>query len=159
LAIVALGVGLRLTGTWFYISSLDPLSLLVCLFGFCVLLGGRNAVRWSWPALAFLAFMIPLPYRFERFLAHPLQRLATIASTKCLEILGFCASSEGNIIWVNDEVPIGVVEACGGLTMLLSFLALATAFAIVLRHPLLDRLLLIASAIPLPCSPTWCGSP
>jgi exosortase len=148
-AVVAAGVGLRLTGAYFYITSLEPVSFLVCLFGICLLLGGWNAVRWSWPPLAFLVFMIPLPYRFERFLAHPLQRLATLASTGCLEILGLRATAEGNIIWIHDEVRIGVVEACGGLTMLLSFFALAVAFAIILRRPLLDKAVLIASAIPI----------
>jgi exosortase len=149
LPLVLAGVGLRLAGSYFYVSSLEALSLLVCLFGICVLLGGWNAVRWSWPALAFLVFMIPLPYRVERFLAHPMQRLATLASTFFLEILGFQATAEGNVIWVNEESRIGVVEACGGLTMLLSFVALAVAFAIVLRRPLLDKILLIASAIPI----------
>ena len=149
LAVVVAGVGLRLTGIYFYISSLEALSFLVCLFGVCLLLGGWDAIRWSWPALAFLVFMIPLPVRIERLLAHPLQRLATLASTGCLEILGFRATAQGNIILVNDQVRIGVVEACGGLTMLLSFFALAVAFALVIRRPLLDKAVLIASAVPI----------
>jgi exosortase len=149
LVVLLAGVGLRLAGSYFYVSSLAGISLLVCLFGIVLLLGGWNAVRWSWPALAFLVFMIPLPYRLERFLAHPLQRLACRASTACLEVLGFAATAEGNIIWVDDEVRIGVVEACGGLSMLLSFFALAVAFALVLRRPLLDKVVLIASAIPI----------
>jgi exosortase len=148
LAVVLAGVGLRLAGTSFYVSSLEALSLLICLFGIFVLLGGWNALRWAWPALAFLVFMVPLPYRIERFLAQPMQRLATLASAYLLEVLGMQATAEGNIIWVRDNIRLGVVEACGGLSMLLSFIALATAFAIVIRRPLLDKALLLASAIP-----------
>ncbi|MFO1532156.1 MAG: archaeosortase/exosortase family protein, partial [Thermoplasmatota archaeon] len=49
------------------------------------LAGGRTALRWSWPALAFLLFMVPLPFRLEKALAHPLQRVATLASTYALQ--------------------------------------------------------------------------
>ncbi len=149
LALVLAGVALRLAGDSFYVASLEAISLLVCLFGICVLLGGWNAVRWAWPALTFLLFMVPLPFRIERALAQPMQRLATLASTCCLEILGFRATAEGNIIWVNDTIRLGVVEACGGLSMLLSFFALAFAFALVLRRSLLEKALIVVSAIPI----------
>src|SRR5207245_1137782 len=100
-------------------------------------------------ALTFLLFMLPLPYRVEQALAQPLQRVATHASTFSLEILGFQPTAQGNIIWVHDDTRIGVVEACGGLSMLLTFVALAVAFALVIRRPALDKGLLIASAIPI----------
>jgi exosortase len=149
LVLVLAGACLHLVGTCFYFGWLEGLSLLPCLFGVCLLLGGRSALRWAWPALAFLVFMLPLPFQVERLLAQPLQRVATLASTFCLEILGFRASAEGNIIWLNDEIRLGVIAACGGLSMLLTFLALAVAFALVVRRPLLDRILLLASAIPI----------
>jgi exosortase len=115
LTLVVLGISLRLAGTFFYFGWLEALSLLPCLFGICLLLGGRAALHWAWPALAFLVFMLPLPFQVEKALAHPLQRVATLASTFLLEVLGYRATSEGNVIWVNDETRIGVVEACGGL--------------------------------------------
>ena len=148
-ALVLFGGGLQLCGTYFYFSWLEALSLLPCVFGIALLLGGWSGLRWSWPALAFLAFMLPLPYQAERALAHTLQGLATVAGTFCLETLGFRALAEGNIIWVNDEIRLGVAEACGGLSMLVTFFALAAAFALVIRRPLLDKVLLLASAVPI----------
>ncbi len=149
LALLTAAVGVQLAGAYLSIPWLEEISLFPALFGICLLLGGGNAVRWAWPAIAFLLFMIPLPFQVERLLAQPLQRVATVASTWSLEVLGFRATSEGNIIWINDDTRIGVVEACGGLSMLLAFFALAVAFALVLRRPLLDKLLLVASAIPI----------
>ena len=41
-------------------------------------------LKWAWPAIAFLIFMIPLPWRLEKALGPPLQYLATLASTYTL---------------------------------------------------------------------------
>jgi exosortase len=95
----------------------------------------------------FLLFMIPLPYRVERALGPPLQSIATQASTFTLQTLGFMAFSEGNQIQIN-EGRIGVAEACSGLSMLITFVALSTGMAIVVKRPLLDRIVLVLSAIP-----------
>jgi len=142
------GLGLRLAGTMFYIVWLDAVSVLPLLAGGALMLGGRPAFRWSWPAIGFLAFMIPLPYRVETGLAQPLQAVATKVATYTLQTLDFPALSEGNVILVN-EVRIGVVTACSGLGMLLLFFALATAVAILVRRDLVDKCLIVASAAPI----------
>jgi exosortase len=92
--------------------------------------------------------MVPLPYRLEVALAHPLQRLGTWASTYALQTLGFAAFAEGNVIRMRP-VRIGVVEACSGLSMLVIFFALSTAVAVLANRPLWERLLLVASAVPI----------
>jgi exosortase len=105
-------------------------------------------LRWCWPSVAFLVFMLPLPYRFETALSYPLRRLATVASTYVLQTLGFPAIAEGNIILV-DDVALGVVEACNGLGMLVTFFALSTAVTLVFPHSLPVKLLILASALPI----------
>jgi exosortase len=112
------------------------------------LLGGWKAFAWAWPAIGFLFFMIPLPFSLENALANPLRRVATSCSTYFLQTLGFPAFAEGNVIRLN-EVRIGVVEACNGLSMLMVFFALATAVALVIQRPLADRLTLVVSAVPI----------
>jgi hypothetical protein len=81
-------------------------------------------------------------------LAHPLQRIATVASTYALQTLGFAAYSEGNVIRLG-EIRIGVKAACSGLSMMLIFSRLATAIAVVCRRPPLERGLIFVSAIPI----------
>jgi exosortase len=148
LPLLAVGLLARAAGTVFYINWLGAVSLLPCVAGCCLLLGGRPALRWAWPSIAFLAFMVPLPFRVEVALAHPLQRVATRASTFVLQTLGFMAFAEGNIIRMGS-VRIGVAEACSGLSMLVGFFTLATGVALVVRRPLLDRVLLVLSAAPI----------
>jgi exosortase len=139
---------LRLAAGYLYLEPLDGLSLLPALVGICLLLGGRPALRWAWPALAFLGFMLPLPFQADVALAYPLRRLATLASTYLLQTFGLPAFAEGNII-VMDDLRLGVVDACSGLGMLMTFFALATAMALLIDRPLLDKLLLVASAVPI----------
>lgn len=122
-------------------------SLLPVLLGIAVLIGGWPALRWSWPAIAFLIFMIPLPHRMERALGEPLQRIATLSSTWLLQTLGFPAFGEGNVI-VMEKGKIAVVEACNGLSMLLTFAAITTGMAIVVKRPWVDKLVLLASTLP-----------
>jgi exosortase len=146
--ILLAAAGLHLIGGYYYLKWLDGLSLLPCLAGLVWLLGGRDAWRWAWPAVAFLVFMLPLPFRVEVGLAQPLQGLATVASTYALQTLGLPALSEGNIILIEDH-QIGVSAACSGLGMLVTFFALATAFSFVIERPWLDKLVLIISAVPI----------
>jgi exosortase len=139
---------MRLAGGYLYLEPLDGLSLLPALGGVALLLGGRPALRWAWPAIGFLGFMLPLPFQIDTALAYPLRRLGTVASTYLLQTFGLPAFAEGNII-VLDGLRLGVVDACSGLGMLLTFFALATAVAILVQRPLADKLVLVASAVPI----------
>jgi exosortase len=148
LPLLALGLGLRLYGGYFFYTWLEMVALIPCIAGLVLTLGGRAAVRWAWPAVLFLVFMIPLPYRVATAMSGPLQRLATVTSTFVMQTCGLPALAEGNVILLNDA-EIGIVEACSGLRMLVVFFALATAVALVAKRPLLDRLVVLASAVPI----------
>lgn len=146
--LVVLGAALRVLAMQTDIEPLDALSLLPTVFGLVLLVGGWSVLRWSWPALAFLAFMLPLPFTIEIALAKPLRQLATNMSTYALQTLGCPAMAEGNIILI-DDIRLGVEEACSGLGMLMTFFALAAALAMIIQGTWRERLLLMVSAIPI----------
>jgi exosortase len=146
--LLAAGVGLRMFGAWYHYAYLDAISLLPCVAGVLVILGGWTAFKWSWPAVAFLAFMIPLPHRASVALGEPLQALATVSSTFLLQTLGLPAVANGNVILLNDH-EIGIVEACSGLRMLVIFFALATGLCLVIKRPLWEKGVIVASAVPI----------
>ena len=148
LALLGLGLLLSLAGARFYVGWVESIALLPCLAGLAVLWGGWPALRWSAPSIGFLAFMIPLPYRVETALGYPLQRLGTIASTYILQTTGLPAVAEGNIILI-DEAKIGVVEACNGLGMLMTFVAFAVAVVLVSRRGLADKAIVLLCAAPI----------
>ena len=93
--------------------------------------------------------MVPLPYRAAVALTDPLQRTAHAGQrTYALQTLGLPAVAEGNVILLS-EVELGVVEACSGLRMLMIFFALAAGVALVIRRPLWEKAVVLASAIPI----------
>jgi exosortase len=147
-ALLAGATMLRLVGTRYHLSYFDPISLLPAMMGVLVLAGGRAAFSWSWPAVAYLAFMVPLPHTVSLALSGPMQSLATTASTFLLQVLGRPALAEGNVILLN-EIELGIVEACSGLRMLVVFFALSTAVASLSPKPLWEKLLLALSAVPI----------
>jgi exosortase len=146
--ILLAGIALRLVGVYFFFECLDPLSLVPCVAGLVVLVGGWTAWRWAWPAVGFLLFMVPLPFSLSVALTEPLQRLATLGSTFCLQTLGLPAIAEGNVILIND-IELNIVEACSGLRMLVIFFALSTAVALLARRRLGEKLVIVASAVPI----------
>jgi exosortase len=148
IAFLAVGTLLYLAGGILFIEWLDAVSFLACLAGLSMLVGGWPVLSWTWPGIAFLMFMVPMPYTASTALAAPLQRLATSMSTYALQTVGLPAVAEGNVI-VIDEARFAVEEACSGLSMLVTFVALSTAVAIVVRRPWPDRLAIVVSAVPL----------
>jgi exosortase len=147
-AVVLAGVGLRFAGHVFYQPWLDACSLLVVLTGVTAAAGGRRALVWAAPALLFLAFIVPLPYRAQLMLGGTLQQIATRASTYVLQTVGVPAVAEGNVIVLTHD-RLGVVEACNGLNMLVTFFALAAGVAILAQRTIGERLLIVASAVPI----------
>jgi exosortase len=148
LAFAGLGLLMFLAGIYTNFAWLNQMALLPLVAGAVLLVGGWRVLGWAAPAIAFLAFMVPLPYRVETALSNPLQRLGTKTSVYLLQTLGFTPYSDGNVV-ILGEHKIGIVEACNGLSMLLIFFALATAMAMISTKPLLDRLFLLVVAAPI----------
>jgi exosortase len=147
LLLVGLGAVSQSLGGYLGSTWLTGLAVIPYLAGAAVLWGGRRELVWALPSILFLAFMVPLPWRLETALGPPLQTIATKLSTYALQSIGLMAFAQGYIIRLGEH-QIGVVEACSGLSMLMTFLALATGAALVSRRPLLDRLLLVAASVP-----------
>jgi exosortase len=148
LGLLGLAMALRLAGARFHYEYVDHISLLPCCAGLFMLAGGWSALVWSLPAVAFLAFMIPLPHTASLAMSGPMQSLATTASTFTLQAIGRPAIAEGNVILLN-EIELGIVEACSGLRMLVVFFALSTAVALMIKKPLWEKLLIACSAVPI----------
>ena len=147
LALIGLGIAMHLGGAVTNHEWFESASLLPSLAGLCVMARGWAALRLVGPSIAFLVFMIPLPYGVENALGESLQRLATLASTVVLQTMGLPALQEGNTITL-AHAKIGVVKACSGLSMLTFFIAISVGLILVVRRPWVERVLILAGAIP-----------
>jgi exosortase len=146
--VLGLALAFRAVAAVLFFLPLDALSLVMCLTGLVMVTGGGPMLRWTWQSLVFLLFMIPLPYQIERMMGAELQSIATISTTFVLQTLGQPAISEGNRILIM-EVQIGVVEACSGLVMLMTFGALCVGAVMLMERHWLIKVLVLASAVPI----------
>ncbi|HET6324364.1 MAG TPA: exosortase/archaeosortase family protein [Planctomycetaceae bacterium] len=145
-ALVILSVLVRLFAAYFGFLLAEPLAFILCIAGATALIGGFAALRWAWPAIAFLVFMIPLPGAVGSRLGGPLQHLATLGSTYVLQTLGIPAVASGNVICLTHG-RIGVAEACNGLGMLTTFGAVTTAAVFLLKLSGWENVCVLASSV------------
>src|SRR6185437_16325168 len=61
--------------------QLDAAAFLLGLIAIALAAGGMPLVKRTAPAIAFLIFMVPLPYELERNVGQPLKDAATASST------------------------------------------------------------------------------
>ena len=128
--------------------QLDAASLLLALVAVMLAVGGVPLLKLTGPAIAFLAFMIPLPYELERNVGAPLKTAATVSSTFLLQTLGLPAIRDGNLILI-DEVRLGVVDACSGLKMMVTFAAFSVGAVLLMQRSKFEKLMVLLGIIPI----------
>jgi exosortase len=111
--------------------------------------GGWKGLAWAWPGLAVLPLGFQLPHQVESTLSFQLREVATSGSCYALQTLGYPAYTTGNVIAIEDT-RLGVEAACSGLSMLLTFVAVSAAVALLLPHrPWIDRVGIVFAAVPI----------
>ncbi|NLF08225.1 MAG: exosortase/archaeosortase family protein [Pirellulaceae bacterium] len=148
LGLIAASVAARAVSAHYYLDAIDGWSILPWVAGAVLLLAGRKVFWWALPSIVFLFFMVPLPYRVERWLSLPLQGVATKISCWVLQALGQPALAEGHTI-ILGENRLEVEQACSGLRIFMGITALAFAYVILMRRSWWERVLLLCSTIPI----------
>jgi exosortase len=145
--LILLAVALRFAAALYFLVPLDGWTLPLTIAGIVWLLFGRAILWWSLPSIAFVWFMIPIPYSAERWLSVPLQEVATKLSSATLVFLGQPAIAEGNVILLGDKSLL-VEEACSGMRIFVGIFALAFAFILFSRWNLWLKTLVLMLALP-----------
>lgn len=122
-------------------------SLVFLVAGIVLYWFGWEVLRLSALPIAFLIFMVPIPYIVYDAIAFPLKLLVTQASVAVLKMLSVPVVSEGNIIMFPQTV-LEVADACSGLRSLMSLVTLAVAMAFLTQKSVVNRTILILSAVP-----------
>lgn len=147
LVLIGASVGVRWVGARYYVSAIDGWSIMFWVAGVVWLFGGSRLLWWSLPSIAFLWFLTPLPFRVERWLSVPLQRVAVNLSCFVLRCFGQPAIAEGNTIVLGSQ-QLEVAQACSGLRIFVGIVALAFAYVIVVRRSWWERAILLAATVP-----------
>ena len=118
-------------------------------------MGGWKLVKHTWLPIVYIVFAIPLPSRIYNDLTIPMQNLAAAVAAQLLNLVsGLEAQARGTIIdviykGVRLEPGLDVAEACSGIRLLMAFLALGVAMAYLHYRPIWQRLILLASTVPI----------
>lgn len=123
-------------------------SLIVVLASVVALAGGVQLLRAVWLPLAYLIFMIPLPWVVYFAAGDPLQTMTAVLATALVKPLAIPLLRDGTLITL-PTVTLEVEAACSGIRTTLSVLPLAVACAYVLVRRPWARLLLVGSALPI----------
>lgn len=146
-AILLLAAGIRIAGGLWYVDAVQAWSIPLWVAGVAWFLGGWRVVKWAMPAIIMLMFMIPLPYRAERLLSTQLQTVASRGSCLILQTIGQPAVREGNVVYI-DDFPLNIVEACSGLRVFMSIIAVAFAYTVLVKQPWWTKICLWLSVLP-----------
>jgi len=138
LAVGRLGVELMSMRTGFVLT----------LIGLVLLLLGKQVFRILAFPLCFLFLMVPLPQSLVNVIAFPLQLIAADLAVSTLHWFGMPVLREGNIIHLPDT-QLFVAEACSGLRSLMALGTLGVVFAYFFRKTWGERLVLVASTLPI----------
>lgn len=147
IALLFLATVCRFLAGKYYLGPLDGWTLPLTIAGVVWLLFGPHVLRWSLPSIAFLWFMIPIPYSAERWLSVPLQSIATKLSAAALVVLGQPAINEGNVILLGND-RLFVEEACSGMRIFVGIFALAFAFVLFSHWKIWLKAFVLLAALP-----------
>ena len=123
-------------------------AFVLTLIGLVLLLLGPPMFRILRFPLLFLFLMVPLPQSLVNVVAFPLQLIAADLAVEWLHWISIPALREGNIIHLANT-PLFVAEACSGLRSLMALGTLAVVFAYFFRKNMLERIVIVLSAIPI----------
>lgn len=150
---------------FFYVGIYYPRQVMMLMFlaGVVLLLGGWPILKVVWLPVVFLIFALPLPARLYYNITMPMRELASTVAAGVLNALpGISCEAMGVVIsgaqrvagagvtgFGTDPFSLNVAEACSGMRLLLAFVALGVAMAYLEYRPILHRLILLFSTIPI----------
>lgn len=142
----ALGVVAFLIAQVWQAYHLSAFALVVLLSGLALYFLGDKATRRIAFPLAFLVFMIPLP--FINHLSPALESFTATTSASAVRLFGIPASNLGSQIELqNSSFVVGA--ACSGLNSVVALATLVVIFVYILEGSPRAKIVLLALAIPI----------
>jgi len=148
IALLLLAQVARTFGLLSFRSSPERYALILTAAGSVLMVAGWQVFRRASWILLLLFLMVPLPGRVHNFISGPLQKMATTGSVFLLEAFGVRVSQQGNVVMLNEKIPMAVAEACSGLRMLTAFVIVAAFMAYMVKRSRRQKTVLLLSSIP-----------
>lgn len=133
-------------------------AMVLALFGLVWLMAGWRILAIAWFPIAYLVFAVKISDRIWESIAFKLQGIAAVASGIAINLFGpiidLAANVSGNTIHLTHHGEplnpgLNVAEACSGLRMLMTFIALGVAVAYLAERPWWARLVMVLLTVPI----------
>jgi exosortase len=124
------------------------LSLPLALFGTVLFLMGPRIAREAWLGIAYLVFMIPLPYVALKALTYQSRLFDAGITATALRWLGVPVLRDGVMLHL-PNITLEVADDCSSVPAIAALLALGVAYALMQTRPTWIRVALTLSAVPL----------
>ncbi len=130
-----------------------PVMMIVMLGGIVFLLGGWPIFRLVWLPVFFLMFALKLPGGLHESITIPMRVLASAAAATILNLLPGLDCEASNVLingmYQGQPFDLNVAEACSGMRLLRTFVALGVAMAWLEYRPIVHRIILLVSTVPI----------
>ncbi len=123
-------------------------SIVFCLTGIVLFVGGMRLIKILAFPLFLLCFMVPIPSVIYTQITFPLQLFASEVAEKVLLLLSIPVLRDGNILELVEH-KLSVVEACSGIRSLLSLTFLSLVYGFFFETNWVIRLVLLLSTVPI----------
>lgn len=135
---------------------LQGFSMILTLFGVVLLMIGPAAMRFTFLPIAYLVFAVTISERIMIDMTFKMKLLAAQGAWFVLSIVGavldFQTDLRGNVLEIVTSsgkiIPLDVAEACSGVRMVIAFVALGAAVALISCRLWWQRAALLVLAVP-----------
>jgi exosortase len=148
LAALVTGLGALLIGSLAGETFLARISMPLALLGVVLFVGGAAALRRVWVGLAYLLFMVPVPYLTVKMLTYPSRLLDAGITAAALRRLGVPVLQDGVMLHLAN-VTLEVADDCSSVPAIAALIALGVAYALLRPRPVWTRITLALAAAPL----------
>ena len=141
--VLGMGCGMLLLGDFLGFMTIVHLSLLPVLTGLCLFFLGNAQVKKLWFPLAFLFFMIPMPYSLTSGISFQSKMIATESAVAIGQFLTLHMVQDGSYVYLGTEDRLLVGDVCGGMRSLVALLAFGALMAYVSKAKWWAKLLIL----------------
>jgi exosortase len=136
-----------------------PLIMIATIGATVLFIGGWKLLKYTWLPIVYLFFAIPLPGRLYFELTNPMRAWAARVAAVILNwiphvsttLRGVIIDLQGSTLIKGTplEGSLNVADACSGMRLLMTFVALGVAMAYLHWRPIWQRLTLLVSTVPI----------
>jgi exosortase len=123
------GCLMLLVGDFLGFMTVVHFSLLPVVCGLCFLMLGQRATFLLWFPLAFLFFMLPMPYSLVSVISFKSKMLATESAVFVGQLLTLNLVQDGSFVYLGSDDRLLVGDVCGGMRSLIALLAFGALMA------------------------------